>query len=125
MISLLQNNLDCPCIYALYKNEEIVYIGQTISFLSRVSAHIKDKDFDSFEIIDVIEDKAERLKKERELIYLHSPYYNDDGVNFIIVDDGNCGDMDFEYTYKIHPKKTRLPHPDEAFSKNYKQQDND
>jgi hypothetical protein len=120
MINLAENNLNCPCIYALYKNEEIVYIGQTISFLSRISYHIKDKDFDSFEIVDVIEDKAERLRRENQLIYLHSPYYNEDGVNFIVYDDGNCGDMDFEHVRLIHPKRQRLPHPDEAFGKNYK-----
>jgi hypothetical protein len=66
-----------PCIYMLYKNNKIVYIGQTECLARRIAEHLQsDKDFDSFVIHSLIEDQYIRLKKEEILIRKYKPKYN-------------------------------------------------
>jgi hypothetical protein len=66
-----------PCIYMLYKNDKIVYIGQTECLARRIAEHTQtDKDFDSFVIHSFIEDQYIRLKKEEILIRKYKPKYN-------------------------------------------------
>lgn len=57
------------CIYALIKNKNIVYIGQTSNIISRLSSHLhSNKDFDSWSVIesfDYIEsDSFNKLEKK-------------------------------------------------------------
>jgi hypothetical protein len=61
-------------IYYLYKDSEIVYIGSTKNLWSRLSTHIKEKDFDSYEIEKTTE--KDRYNDEARLIFKHSPKYN-------------------------------------------------
>ena len=65
------------CIYLLYKNDKIVYIGQTKCLAKRIAEHFaSDKDFDHFAVHSFIEDEYVRLKKEQILIRKHKPEYN-------------------------------------------------
>lgn len=66
-----------PCIYLLYKNDKIVYIGQTKCLAKRIADHFdSDKEFDNFVVHSFIEDEYIRLKKEQILIRKHKPAYN-------------------------------------------------
>ena len=42
-----------PCVYFLCKNDAVVYVGQSISVANRISAHIRDKDFDEVYLVHV------------------------------------------------------------------------
>ncbi len=65
------------CIYMLYKQDRIVYIGQTECLARRISEHLQsNKDFDSFVVHSFIEDEYIRLKKEQILIRKHKPVLN-------------------------------------------------
>jgi hypothetical protein len=69
--------LNTPCIYMLYKNDKIVYIGQTKCLAKRIADHLQsDKDFDSFAVHSFITDEYVRLKKEEILIRKYKPAYN-------------------------------------------------
>ena len=65
------------CIYKLYKNDVVVYIGQAKSqaaMFNRFKSHTKDKDFDdtSFEVV-----KTEELNRfEADEIEKYWPKYN-------------------------------------------------
>jgi len=66
-----------PCIYMLYKQDRIVYIGQTECLARRISEHLQsNKNFDSFVVHSFIEDEYIRLKKEQILIRKHKPILN-------------------------------------------------
>ena len=66
-----------PCIYLLYKNDKIVYIGQTKCLAKRIADHFEsDKDFDHFVVHSFVTDDYVRLKKEEILIRKHKPAYN-------------------------------------------------
>jgi hypothetical protein len=67
-----------PCIYFLYFGGKIVYIGETISLMQRISQHVNDgvKEFDSF-TFEVIEGSGvQRKHRESCLIRKHKPKYN-------------------------------------------------
>lgn len=75
--SLKLSYFNKPCIYMLYKNDKIVYIGQTECLARRIAEHIQsDKEFDSFVIHSFVSDQYTRLKKEEILIRKHRPAYN-------------------------------------------------
>ena len=67
-------NVYYPCIYFLFKEGKIVYIGQTEYGLKRILAHIPEKDFDTIKIIKC---KKKDLN-EKEIIYIskYQPIYN-------------------------------------------------
>lgn len=66
-----------PCVYLLYHNEKIVYIGQTICLAKRISEHMQsEKHFDFFTVHSFIDDEYIRLQKEKILIRKHRPKYN-------------------------------------------------
>ena len=68
---------DKPCIYMLYNNDKIVYIGQTECLARRISEHIQStKEFDSFVVHSFVEDEYIRLKKEKILIRKYKPALN-------------------------------------------------
>jgi predicted GIY-YIG superfamily endonuclease len=67
---------DTPCVYRLYLNNSLVYIGQTNDLLRRISQHKKDKIFDSFDVYCHEINDALRLNTEERLIKKHKPKYN-------------------------------------------------
>jgi|AntAceMinimDraft_17_1070374.scaffolds.fasta_scaffold00110_48 hypothetical protein len=65
-----------PCVYRLYKEGVLVYVGQTKCLASRIGKHTEDKDFDSFDVYSHIENESVRLNVERRLIESSNPLYN-------------------------------------------------
>ncbi len=61
-------------IYSLFKNDRIIYIGQTISLDTRIICHEKDKDFDLVKFFRV--PRKEANEWEAEMILRHNPIYN-------------------------------------------------
>ena len=74
----LQRNMNRPAIYALFKDEEIVYIGQSINTYSRIGSHNKDKDFDYFRIMPCLKHRMNNW--EEMLIQRYKPKYNKQGL---------------------------------------------
>ena len=74
----LQRNMNRPAIYALFKDEEIVYIGQSINAYSRIGSHNKDKDFDHFRIMPCLKHRMNNW--EEMLIQRYKPKYNKAGL---------------------------------------------
>lgn len=67
------------CIYALIKNNKIVYVGQSSNILGRLSNHLNsNKNFDSWSIIESWSyiDSDSFNKKELEYIKKLKPKYN-------------------------------------------------
>ena len=67
-----------PSIYALFKDEEIVYIGQSINAYSRIGSHNKDKDFDYFRLMPCLKHRMNHW--EEMLIQRYQPRYNKAGL---------------------------------------------
>ena len=67
-----------PCIYILYKEDEMVYIGETTSFSKRLAQHITEgkKCFDSFKLRYFIDNDKVRKNKEKRMIKKFKPKYN-------------------------------------------------
>jgi hypothetical protein len=66
-------------IYALIKDDEIVYIGQSADIMGRLSTHISSsKVFDHYSIIETFSNISSDyvLKKEKEYIQIFRPKYN-------------------------------------------------
>jgi len=64
-----------PCVYKLFKGEDIVYIGQTKhGVYSRLVSHKKTKDFDSVFVMNVPTDDLNDI--EATLILENMPKYN-------------------------------------------------
>ena len=66
-------------IYALVRDNRIVYVGETHCLIRRISEHYteKSKEFDGFRIIEMsIEDDGDRKRREAEWIMILKPYYN-------------------------------------------------
>ncbi len=69
---------NCPGLYFLFDNDELVYIGKGWNCLLRVAEHTRkdsDKIFTSWNYIEIT-DKQEYSKLEKELIVKFSPKYN-------------------------------------------------
>lgn len=67
-------NKTTNCVYVLWYNDDIVYVGQTAKFGTRVH---KDKVWNFFSLIQV-DDYVERSMKELLLIDYYQPHYNRD-----------------------------------------------
>ena len=67
-------NHNRSCIYALFKNEVVVYIGQSINPFNRIGQHTKDKDFDYFRLMPCL--KKRLTYWEDYLIGRYDPKYN-------------------------------------------------
>lgn len=67
-------------IYALIREEEIVYIGQTNNYMLRIGQHIKEsiKQFDSYKIIEEFtsETKKQINLSEKKYIKKYNPVFN-------------------------------------------------
>jgi hypothetical protein len=50
--AVLAEKINKPIVYALIKDGEIVYVGQTRKGIVRILAHVNDKDFDSYSIME-------------------------------------------------------------------------
>lgn len=63
-------------VYFLIKHQEVVYVGQSINVLSRLSRHRRDGliDFDSFNVIPCHETELDEL--EQSYILAMMPLYN-------------------------------------------------
>ena len=70
----IYKNDNRSCIYALFKNEVIVYIGQSINPYSRIGQHTKNKEFDLFRLMPCL--KKRLAHWEDYLIYKYQPKYN-------------------------------------------------
>ena len=85
-------------IYFLIKDEEIVYVGQSIMPLQRIEKHSRNKVFDSYYLMDF--DSYEELKNitlndcERILINRFLPKYNVDGITLRIKYDKGMDVLD-------------------------------
>jgi excinuclease UvrABC nuclease subunit len=67
-----------PCIYFLKCNNQVVYIGETKSAMTRISQHIADnvKIFDSVSFEPFEGSDMERKEEEADLIRRIKPIYN-------------------------------------------------
>lgn len=67
-----------PCIYFLFQDDKIVYIGETTAAMTRISQHAKNhkKQFNRFSIEPFNGSTKERKNKERLLITKFKPVYN-------------------------------------------------
>ena len=74
---------DSSCIYYLYCNENIVYIGQTERLMPRVVDHFRsNKLFTRFSFFSCAHvSRQQRLAFELRLIKKHKPHYNMIGNN--------------------------------------------
>lgn len=70
------NYFNSPCVYRLWDNEVLVYVGQTNNLAYRIGQHIKTKKFTSFDVYSHIENEQIRLNVERRLIEANKPKYN-------------------------------------------------
>ena len=62
-------------VYALWDNEEIVYIGKTTQLGQRITTHARTKEFTHFSIYQC-EDEAQMGMLEDEMILEYQPKYN-------------------------------------------------
>ena len=63
-----------PSVYFLYRDDEIIYIGQSLSPYTRIKTHTKDKNFNSFRVLAC---RKERMTYwERVLIQRYHPALN-------------------------------------------------
>lgn len=63
------------CVYALWHEYEIVYIGKTNNINRRLSQHQKDKRFDSYSFINMDNDFIAELIESKLILEL-KPFYN-------------------------------------------------
>ena len=61
-------------IYFLYKNEQLVYIGQSTDILLRIRNHFKEKDFDNYSYFECEISKLNQV--ERLFIEKYTPLLN-------------------------------------------------
>lgn len=78
-----------PCIYLLFKGQEIVYIGKSVNLEYRIPVHF-DKDYDYLRYIPCDKDKL--FHYELRLIKYFKPKYNRAGL-----------------LYKTHKQNLRIP----------------
>ena len=74
--SVKLSSVSGPSVYFLIKESEIVYVGKSKAFHSRISQHVNDKkkDFDSFKIVPCSTDEMDLL--EMFFINHYKPTYN-------------------------------------------------
>lgn len=75
------NSIVAPSVYLLYNEEQLVYVGSSISFFSRVARHAADKTKIFTHIyVKYCEDRGMMLDIERYLIGKYKPIYNKMGT---------------------------------------------
>lgn len=63
-----------PSVYILYRDEEVVYVGQSINPYQRMAQHLRDKEFTHIRIL--ICRKCRMNFWEQKLIQAYNPMYN-------------------------------------------------
>ncbi|MCK5616220.1 hypothetical protein KAR91_80905 [Candidatus Pacearchaeota archaeon] len=74
-----------PGVYFLFKDMDLVYIGESQCIMPRICQHYGQKDFDSYRIYAVMPNEKERKILERRLIKKHRPILNsayNDNIKF-------------------------------------------
>lgn len=64
------------CVYALIKDDEIIYIGQTNGIEHRINFHNRIKEFDCYSIIEKDLTEVESVELETEYIIKFRPILN-------------------------------------------------
>ena len=70
---------DVPAIYFLFKDDELVYIGQSTCLHARLGQHMRDKEFTHYTCVYCHKDELDRL--EAAYIDRYRPLLNAIGVN--------------------------------------------
>ena len=70
----IHKNMTGATIYVLFKQDEVVYVGQSINPYNRIGQHTKDKDFDHFRLMSCL--KSRMTYWEDVLIWRYDPKYN-------------------------------------------------
>ena len=70
-----KNNIFKYVVYALWNNDEIVYIGKTTQLGQRISAHARTKEFTHYSTYEC-EDELQMEILEDEMILEYQPKYN-------------------------------------------------
>lgn len=67
-----------PCVYFLFDEEELIYIGQSTNACARISAHTRDKKFNSITMLPVPKENLDYI----ELLYIqkYNPAINKKGL---------------------------------------------
>lgn len=68
------DQLHRDCVYILYDDDEIVYVGQSKNVYNRLNQHIRDKEFDRVRYLHCREDR--KLYWEKVLTTRYQPKYN-------------------------------------------------
>jgi len=71
---LYLNQLHRNCVYILYDDDAIVYVGQSKNVYNRINQHIRDKEFDRVRYLYCREDR--KLYCEKVLTTRYQPKYN-------------------------------------------------
>lgn len=61
-------------IYYLYRDNIVVYVGQSSSCEKRATSHLENKDFDEYEIVEVTDEPLNEIEA-REIVK-YKPEYN-------------------------------------------------
>lgn len=69
---------DSAGVYMIWRSDELLYVGQSKSIKQRCSQFVITNDPDIKITYDTIENRKERLRRERELIEKHEPRLNKD-----------------------------------------------
>ena len=79
-------NVCLSCVYILFYQKEIVYIGESVNPNQRIGSHIRDKLFDGYRILPT----NRRKYWEKILIKRYKPKYNSNWLNKVlpIIEDG-------------------------------------
>jgi hypothetical protein len=70
----IHKNMTGATVYILFKQDEVVYVGQSINPYNRIGQHTKDKDFDHFRVMSCL--KSRMTYWEDILIWRYDPKYN-------------------------------------------------
>lgn len=101
---LPQYMLNCPCVYILYHNDEVVYVGQTKKLYGRIRGHFH-KEYNYAQIIYCAEFGL-RSRIEQFLIETYAPIYNRDFNPDPYSKALSLVDYEKEFTF-IHGKRWR------------------
>ena len=71
--------LDVACVYLLFREYKVVYVGQSRNFYSRIQSHKKTKDFTHFRCLRCHPQRLDYW--EGKLIFEYKPEYNKRGIN--------------------------------------------
>lgn len=65
----LEQHADGHYVYCLELDDESFYVGETSQLSTRIATHVREKDVQDIERVELANDKNEALERERELSY--------------------------------------------------------